>query len=138
MKDKRRGLFSLFNLNSEQLNDGQGKIELVSCPHLGEGCKKHISEINESFLASNKYFRNSEYSRAIEELKSAFYTTNEINTNSCISCAELFRSTIQESLENIHEDLQKMTSGIFRRKQYQSSYELATEVLDEFRKRSNH
>ena len=134
MEDKRRGLFSLLNLNSEQFNDRKGKIELVSCPHLEEDCKKHVSDINESFLASNKYFRDRDYTRAIGELKSAFYTTNEINKTSCFGCAELYRSTIIDSLENIHEDLQKMTTGLFKAKRFESSYILATEVLDEFRK----
>ena len=134
MEDKRRGRFSLFNFDSEQLNDRKGKFELVSCPHLGEDCKKHVSDINESFQASNRYFRDRDYTRAIGELKSAFYTTKEIDKSSCFGCAELYQSTIIGSLENIHKDLQKMTTGLFKAKRFQSSYVLATEVLDEFRK----
>ena len=134
MEDKRRGRFSFFNFDSEQLNDRKGKFELVSCPHLGEDCKKHVSDINESFQASNRYFRDRDYTRAIGELKSAFYTTKEIDKSSCFGCAELYQSTIIGSLENIHKDLQKMTTGLFKAKRFQSSYVLATEVLDEFRK----
>lgn len=134
MKNKWRSLFSLSALESIYFKDNQDKFELASCPDLGTDCTKTLSAINASFLASERYWRDKEYSRAIEELKSAYYATNEITEASCTGCAELFRSTILESLGHIHEDLEKMNKGIYRRKRFQNSYELATETLDEFRK----
>lgn len=121
---------------SKYFNDKQDKIELVGNCLLGDKylCKKQLSVINKKFLASSRYFRDKDYTRSIEELKSAFYITTEIQETSCTKCIELFRSTITESLENIHADLQKMSTGFFVRKHYQSSYELATSVLGELKK----
>ena len=135
MKNKWRSLFSLSVLESEYFKDNQDMFELVSCPDLGTECTKALSGINASFLASERFWRDKDYQSAIGELKSAYYTTYEIKEASCAGCAELFQSTILKSLENIHEDLRKMNKGIYRKKRYQSSYELATEVLDEFRKK---
>jgi hypothetical protein len=134
MDVKRKGLFLLSISDSEYFNDSQGKIELVGCPQLGEDCKKHISQINKSFLSSDRFWRDKDYPQAIDELKSAFYTSNKFMDTSCTSCLELFHATIIRSLENIHQDLYRMSTGLFSRKRYQSSYELATGVLEEFKK----
>ena len=136
MKNKWKSLFSSSVLESVYFRDNQDKFELVSCPRLGEDCKKTFSAINASFLSSERYWRDKEYSRAIGELKSAFYSVNEITEASCAGCTELFRSTILESLGHIHEDLEKMNRGFYRKNRYQSSYDLATGVIDEFRKKT--
>jgi len=135
MKNRWRSQFSLSAIESEYFKDNQDKFELVNCPGLEINCKKTFSAINASFLASERYLRDKDYTRAIEELKIAYVTTNEITETSCAGCAELFRSTILESLENIREDLEKMNKGFYTKKRYQSSYKLATEALDEFRKK---
>jgi len=134
MNDKIRGLFSISVPESKYFNDKQDKIELVSCPRVGKECVKHLSIINKSFLDSSRNMRNKEYARSIEVLKGAFYRTNELHEPSCTKCAEFFRSTIIQSLENIHGDLQKMSVGLFSRKRYQYSYVLATSILDELKK----
>lgn len=134
MKYKMRDIFSISILESKYFNDKQDKIELVGCPRVGKECAEHLSAMNKSFLASSKNMRNKEYTRSIEALKSAFYKTNELQESSCIKCAELFRLTSTQSLELIHEDLQKMCTGLFKSKRFQSSYELAGIVLQEFKK----
>jgi len=135
MKNKWRSQFSISEIESAYFKDNQDKFELVSCPGSGTDCKKTLSSINASFLAFERYWRDKDYTRAIEELKIAYVTTNEITETSCAGCKELLRSTIMESLENIREDLEKMNKGFYQKKRYKTSYELATEVLDEFRKK---
>lgn len=135
MKDKMKGIFSLSVRESKYFNDKQDKIELVDCPRGEKVCMEHLSAINKSFLVSSRKMRNKDYTDSIEALKGAFYKTNELQEPSCIKCADLFRSTITQSLEIIHEDLQKMTGGLFFRKRYQYSYSLANSVLEEFKKK---
>jgi len=129
-----RDLFSLSVKEGKYFSDKQAKIELASCPRDKEECLNQLAIINKCFLESHRYHLNKDYRRSIEALKFAFNTTHEIQESSCLKCAELFRLTITQSLENIHEDLQKMITGWFRTKRYQSSFELATLVLGEFRK----
>lgn len=134
-KDKVRGLFSISVPESQYFNDKQNKFELVGgCPQEYKVCKEQLLFINESYLASSRYLRDKNYVGSIDALKGAFDKNNELQEPSCIKCAELFRSTITQSLELIHEDLHKMSNGLFRRKRYQSEYELASNVLSEIKK----
>ena len=110
------------------------RIELVSCPLEGSNCKEHRMVINREFYASQNFFHNKDYSRSILALKIAFDKTFEIQKTSCLNCAELFRKTITQSLENIHDDLYKMSKGIFATKRYNSSLELAGNVLNEMKR----
>lgn len=135
MKGKRRGLFSLSVEDSEYFNDMQDKFELVSCPSDGINCVEHRLVINKSFLESGKHLNNKDYQRSIEALKSAFYKTTELQETTCLKCAELFRLTITQSLEQIHADLEKMSKSFFYSKRYQSSYELACLVLEELKQK---
>jgi hypothetical protein len=41
---------------------------------------------------------------------------------------------VMQTLENIHDELKKMTSGWLFPNRYKSSYELASVVLEEFKK----
>ncbi|HZL09994.1 MAG TPA: hypothetical protein VFC65_08350 [Prolixibacteraceae bacterium] len=136
MKDKRSRLFSLSVKDSKYFNDKEDKIELVACFQLGKECTEHRLIINENFLASRRFLLNKDYPSSIEALKSAFYKAAELQESSCSKCAKLFCSTITKSLENIHEDLQKMSSGLIRNKQYKPSFKLATLALEEFRKKT--
>ncbi|HEX7585413.1 MAG TPA: hypothetical protein VF373_12040 [Prolixibacteraceae bacterium] len=136
MKDKRRGLFSLSVKDSEYFKDKEDKIEFVSCVRLGKDCKEHRSVINKNYHESRKFLLNKDYPRSIEALKNAYYMTSDLQDSACSKCAELFRETITQSLEIIHEDLEKLSGSLFRGKQYQYSYGLATNVLREFKKES--
>lgn len=76
-----------------------------------------------------KYF----YLNSIESLKSAFKKASELQESPCEKCAVFFRSTITHSLENMNEELNKMTSGIFRKKRYLSVYNESCNVLNDFK-----
>ncbi|MBA4411467.1 MAG: hypothetical protein Q8S54_04090 [Bacteroidota bacterium] len=110
------------------------KIELLKCPKEGIGCEDHRLVINRDYCASQNYMHDKDYSRSILALKNAFHKTTELNETSCLNCARLFRSTITESLEYIHEDLLNMSTGILGTKRFQSSFELAVNVLMEMKR----
>lgn len=131
MKKKRKDQFLQ---SGEDTGSNKNKIELLSCPHTGKDCKDHLSLINQSFSESHIYKQNKNFQGSIEALKNAFEKTNELQDLSCSTCAEFFRSTIALSLENMHDELNEMSTGIFGRKRYQSSYKAAGNVLKEFRK----
>jgi hypothetical protein len=124
--------FSYAALNAEKLADQQNKIELVSCPNKDMICKEHLAVVNKCYMISEQYRKDKNFNLSIEELKSAFYKTTELNELPCSKCAALFRSTITESLEDIHTELKKMSSGIFGSKRHQSSLLLSESVLKEF------
>lgn len=109
------------------------KIVLVSCPFDGNDCKEHRMVINRDFYASQNYLVNKEYSRSILALKNAFHKTNELEKSTCVNCAKMFRTSITQSLENIHDDLQYMTSGFFGNRRFHPSLILAVNVLKEMK-----
>ena len=133
MKGKIKKLFSISEKEGKYFDDQHECIELVSCHFDGTSCMEQRAQINKKMLTSRRSWLNKNYEHSIEELKLAFYNTAELNQPSCIQCAQLFRSTITRSMENIHGDLQKMSTGFFNAKNYQSNFELATSVLKEFK-----
>jgi hypothetical protein len=132
MKANMNKLFSFSASDSEYFYDKQDKIELLSCPRKEMMCKEHLSLVNKCYVEAEHYRKEKDYERSIDTLKSAFYKTTELVDQSCSKCAELFRSTITESLENVHCELEKMSTGIFSKKRYQSSYLMADNILKEF------
>lgn len=68
-----------------------------------------------------EYRHRKDYKESIAALKDAFDKTIELQENPCLKCAALFRATITESLENVHDELQSMSTGIFKLKRYESS-----------------
>lgn len=134
MKDKRDPRFSLAGKYNDYFEDGHDKIELVKCSMGGINCADHRSVINKKILASRKFLLNKDYQRSIEALKEAYYTTSDLQAATCINCARLYRCMVTETLENIHDDLKRMANGWLFPKRYQSSYEFASLVLEEFKK----
>lgn len=132
MKANMRKLFSLSVADSECFNDSQDKIQLVSCPRKEMICKVHLAMVNKCYVESEQYRRDKDYDRTIDTLKSAFYKTTELIDQPCSKCALLFRSTITESLENIHGELEKMSTGLFGKKRFHSYSIMAANVLKEF------
>lgn len=124
--------FSFSALSDEKIDNKQDKIELVSCPNKDVICKEHLSVVNKCYMISEQHRKDKNFNLSIEELKSAFYKTTELNELPCSKCAALFRSTITESLEEINTELKKMSSGIFGSKRYQSSLLMSENVLKEF------
>ena len=132
MKHKQK--FSLLRIDSEQLRDAENKIELVSCPHGGKICDKHLAAINGSFVESKAYRKDKDYTRSIYSLKAAYVIASDLKEEKCAKCSGLFRSTINQSLEIIHNELHGMSTGLFKTKKYLASYTLAETVMDEFKK----
>ena len=124
--------FSFSALSAEKIANKQDKIELVSCPNKDVICKEHLAVVNNCYVISDQHRKDKNFNLSIEELKSAFYKTTELNELPCSKCAALFRSAITESLEEINTELKKMSSGFFGSKRYQSSLLLSESVLKEF------
>jgi hypothetical protein len=127
------GYLSLSKNESDAMQEKQGKIELISCPGGGNICSQHLISINKSFVDSNKHQQDKNYLRAIQLLKEAFHTTEDLQQEACKRCALMFRSTITRSIEEIHTDLHKMSTGIFRNRRYKSVYIEAGNVLKELK-----
>lgn len=127
-------LFPMLVEEGNYFSDNSDFIELVSCPVEEMSCIEHLDFINKRMKLSRNHWIDKEFPQAIEELKIAFYKTVEINSPTCLPCAELFRSIIIKSLEAIHKDLQLMTTGFIKRKHLISDFELAANVLDELKK----
>lgn len=133
MIERLRELFS-FNVSSpEQKTDNGHNVELVSCPLREIICSVHLSAINDNIIESEKYRKSKDFDRSIETLKSAFQRSSELLNHPCTSCAHHFRSKIYESLENINDELEKKSRGLFSRKKHKSSYLKAKRVLREFK-----
>jgi hypothetical protein len=130
---KINGFLSLSKNESDEIREQQGKIELISCPGGGNVCKNHLVSINQSFVDSHKHQQDKNYMRAIELLKNAYHSTEDLQQEACKRCALMFRSTITRSVEEIHSELHKMSTGIFRNKRYKSVYLEAGNVLKELK-----
>jgi len=133
MNTNLKSLFTLSALDSEYLHDKQDKFELVKCPKKEMKCKEQLSIINQIYVDSEFFRREKDYNDSIETLKNAFYITTKFTDNPCTKCAEVFRATIIGSLENLHSELKKTTSGLFANKKYISSLLLTENVLSELK-----
>lgn len=122
MKANIRNLFSVSMTDGEYFNDAQEKFELVSCPLQGKFCKNVRSAISKDYLESQKYLRNKEYQRSIYLLKDAYQKTFELTEPSCANCAEFFRSSINQSLENIQQEQQSLSLGLFSLKRFRLNF----------------
>ncbi len=134
MNTKKDNSFSLSEAETEILCKKQDKIEVVNCPRKDMICQKQLSVVNNCYVLSEQYFKDKEFHRSIDALLDAFNTTKELTETPCSGCAKVFRSTITESMSNMHHDLKKMTSGFFAKKSYKPSCEKAAEVLEKFKK----
>jgi hypothetical protein len=118
---------------SNDFNNNNDTIELVRCPLKERLCDNQLKIINEKMGLAQTHWINKDFAKAIEELRVAFYATNELSTTSCVQCVALFRATIIKTLEALHEDLRQITTGFFKAKRHQNGYKLATSILDELR-----
>lgn len=121
------------NRQNVETNNQFNKIELVSCPHAGRSCSKQLNGINKNYEEHLFFYDAKDYQNSIEALKKAFEETLDLRDNTCVKCAQLFRSTITESLENMCSDLRKMSNGSIKTRHYQF-YKMAEIVLTEFKK----
>ena len=128
-----RELFSSSSNNDEYYKGQQNKFEVLTCSVRSEGCKDHLVVINECYLAANKYHLEKDYLNTLESLRNAFCRTSQLKEKSCVNCANLFRSTIAQSVESIHGELQNLTTGLFRKKRYEKSYLVSRNILNEIK-----
>ncbi len=133
MKASMRKLFSFSVTDTEYFEVEKDKIELLGCSCKDMTCRKQLLLVNKCYVESEHYYREKDFKRSIDILKSAFYSTLELTEIPCSKCAMVFRSTITESLENIHSELKKMSTGLFGYKRFQSSYLMADHVLKELK-----
>jgi hypothetical protein len=109
------------------------KFELIYCPHDCENLKLFLFEINRLFYESEQYQIEKEYQFSIMSLKMAFEKTWELILPMEQQCADIFRLTIIESLENIRKELRRMTKGFFRSRHFERSLLMSEEILREFK-----
>jgi hypothetical protein len=110
------------------------KIELLVCKTGSQNCREHLSIINKCYIEATEYHLEKDYLNSIESLKSAFFNTTGLKEDSCIKCADLFRSTITKSIENINDELHKMTTGLIANNAYLKSYYASCDVLNDLKK----
>jgi len=130
----RKQLVSLLEKGSKHNYVKQDKIELLVCNSGSQNCKEHLLTINKCYIEANNYHLEKDYLNYIESLKNAFFMTSGLQEASCLKCADFFRSTITKSLENINEELQKLTTGLISNNRYVLSYNKSCTVLNDFKK----
>jgi hypothetical protein len=134
-KNVKMKKYSHSSLNDPSNNgSNSNKIELLNCSSGAENCKKHLLVINECYTAANSFHLEKDYYNSIESLRNAFLMTCDLREDSCLQCANLFRTTIANSLENINLELHKLTTGFIPNKRYLKSYKKSCAVLDDIRR----
>jgi len=119
MKTSIKDYSSLSITDNEYFKNKKEKFELVSCPIHEIYCKKIRPALNKNYLDSEMYHINKEYQKSIELLKNAHSKTFDLKEHSCANCAQLFRSTIEQSLLKLHKEQRRASRGLFRFKGYQ-------------------
>jgi hypothetical protein len=138
MIERLKELFS-FNVTSPAHKvENLSKVELVSCPIKMIMCNVHLSVLNSDIIESEVHHKKKDYGRSIESLKSAFEKSNTLLNHPCLSCADHYRFKIFESLENIHDELEKKSKGFFSKRKYKRSYMEAKKVLLQLTKEGVH
>lgn len=112
----------------------EDKIELLACNAGTQNCKEHLLIINKCYVEANSFHIEKDYLNSIESLKNAYLMSCDLRHDSCLECANLFRSTIAKSLENINNELHRLTSGIMKNKRYIKSYKESCAVLNDIKK----
>jgi hypothetical protein len=130
--------FSITGKESEYFNDEMNYIELENCPRGGGNCENHRAGINQSMVNARQFRMQKDYKRSIQEYKSAFSLTHELENQTCKPCAELFQSVILKALEQTQDELKSLTTGLFAKKNLRTSYQLAQSVLTDLKKHNGH
>jgi hypothetical protein len=133
MTTKRDWEFSSFKKNGGQSTKENDPIHLENCPRGGNRCIDQRSEINKNIKSSHELFQDRQYNHSIDELKAAFHKTLDLQDSPCNQCASLFRHRILESMEQVNQELRRMTTGLFGSRRYKISYQYAVSVMEELR-----
>lgn len=131
-----------FNLFSSKKDiDFSGKVEekfeLVSCPLNGKFCKHTRLQMNQKYAESVELRKGKDFDKSIDALENAYNKTLDLPESPCGTCAAFYRSTIVESIENIHKELNGMSKGIFSTNRYQSSCKKAEDLLNGLKNNKN-
>ena len=133
MKLNWKKYLSVVASESDYFNDATDKIEFTGCKLSHHTCLDYLPVINELFRDSERYHRIKNFDQALEALEQAFNTASEIKDANCLQCGLFFKATIIQSIENIHDDLSRMRSGLFGTRRYDNSYAKAEKMLKKFR-----
>ena len=126
-------LFSLYVSCKKNLNGTRDKIEFTGCDMEEKNCLNYLPEINDYFRKSDKFYKNRDYAGSIEALEKAYNKAQEIKQPACFNCALFFQATVVHSVECIHNDLEKMSKGIFATRQHQVYYVKADNLLNKIK-----
>lgn len=113
--------------------DQEEKFELISCPLKGAYCDVLRPELNRKYADSQLYIRNRQFVQAMSELKSAYYKTYDLPGAPCGKCAAFFRSELMDSMENMKDELKRMSSGWFKNNRYKPVYEEVKSSVNELK-----
>lgn len=133
MKASIKKFFTFSLSQTEEFVDNQDVVEVLNCPLKEMMCKVHLADIYKSYVQSELYRKEKDYLKSIDCLKIAFEKATELMDNPCTKCAQHFRLSIIKTMDNIHEELEETTKGIFGDKNYQPVYSKSVEVLNEFK-----
>ena len=122
MKANMRKLFSIAGLDTEQIEIRKERVELVNCPLREMMCNTHLSMVNKRYLEAEQHRKEKEFNVSIDKLKSAFFKTTELLDHPCTRCVHNYQSIIIDSLENIHVELDRTTSGFFGNKRLLATF----------------
>lgn len=129
MKINWNKIFSLSTSESEYYEEKSDKIEFTGCKLSGKGCLNYLPKINDHFREADLFFRDRDFNRAIDALEKAWYKAGELKEPDCQRCSLFFQATVIQSLESIHNELERMTKGIFGTNRYQSCYIKTDDLL---------
>jgi len=123
--------------DTDYYRDNEDAIELENCPAGGDLCKSQMAFMNKNLISARKLIENKEYTRAVISIKDSFDSTFELKEKQCQACADLFRKTISNKLDQLILDLDEMTNGFMGIKSYQSDLNVAKRLLQDMKDRSN-
>jgi hypothetical protein len=133
MKINWNKMFSFSASESEYFEEQRDKIEFTGCKLSGHLCLNILPEINDQFRESDLFYRDRDFNRSIDALEIAWHKATELKGPDCQKCALFFQATVVQSLESIHNELYRMTKGIFGTNRYQSCYIKADNLLKRIR-----
>ncbi|WP_163707791.1 hypothetical protein [Mangrovibacterium lignilyticum] len=107
-------------------------IQLVSCPANGNVCSQNLVEINRLLSTAQQSRFSKEYGRSIYKMQKALAIADGIQTERCANCAVLFRNTILSSMDNVKEELEEMSKGLFSTR-YRESFKQVSTLVQELK-----
>lgn len=134
MKLNLKKYLSVAVSENEYFHDTTDKIEFTGCKSSKHTCLDYLPIINDLFRESERFHRIKNFDQALDSLDQAYKTANEIKDANCKRCSLFFKATIIQTIENIHDDLSRMRSGLFATHRYDNSYVKAEAMLKKFRK----